>query len=205
MRRLLIRPGAIGDCIVSFPALEFLRTEWTEVWVPTPVVPLVQFADRVCSIASTGLDSLGIEGLQPAGSLLQRLSAFDEVISWYGANRPGFRESLSYLCKRCLFFQALPGDNAPEHATDFYARQVGAPLGLTSRIRTNEAGGRESVVIQPFSGSARKNWPLSCFESLSRELGVPVEWTAGPEEQLGGAHRFRDLLELATWIRGARL
>lgn len=205
MRRLLIRPGAIGDCIVSFPTLEFLRTEWTEIWVPRPIVPLVQFAGRVCPISSTGLDLLGIEGLRPPDSLVERLSGFDEVISWYGANRPEFRRSLERLCRRCLFFEALPSDHAMEHATDFYARQVGAPLGLAPGIRISHLEAREAIVIHPFSGTARKNWPLSCFEILSRELGLAVEWTAGPEEELPGAHRFDDLLELATWIRGARL
>ncbi len=74
--------------------------------MPTPVVPLVQFADRVCSLSSTGLDSLGLEGLQPLDSLVERLSAFDEVVSWYGANRPEFRSALSRLCKRCRFFRS---------------------------------------------------------------------------------------------------
>ena len=32
MRRLLIRPGAIGDLIVSLPALECLKAEYLEVW-----------------------------------------------------------------------------------------------------------------------------------------------------------------------------
>ena len=53
MRRLLIRPGAIGDVIVSLPALEFLKAEYTEVWVPSPLVPLIQFADKVVSIAAS--------------------------------------------------------------------------------------------------------------------------------------------------------
>jgi heptosyltransferase III len=205
MRRLLIRPGAIGDCIVSFPALEFLRTQYTEVWVPSPVSPLVQFADRVCSISSTGVDSLAIEGLQPADSLTDRLSSFDEIVSWYGTNRPEFRTALTALCRDCIFLPALPSPGLGCHATDFYARQVGAPLGLTPRIRTGGVKRRESVVVHPFSGSARKNWPLANFRALERELSPNVEWIAGPEEELDGAHRFDNLLALATWVRGARL
>ena len=54
------------------------------------------------------------------------------------------------------------------------------------------------VVIHPFSGSARKNWPLSCFEAFSANW-LAVEWIAGPEEDLRAARRFDDLLELATW------
>jgi heptosyltransferase-3 len=205
VRRLLIRPGAIGDCIVSFPALEFLRTKYTEVWVPAPVVPLIHFADRVRSLRSTGLDSLGIEGLHPPDSLLERLSGFDEIISWYGSNRPPFRSALNDLCRQCVFFQALPSTGGPEHATDFYARQVGAPQGLVPRISVEPAPPRQSVVIQPFSGSPRKNWPLSSFGAMSDNLGIEAEWIAGPEEDLPRARRFDDLLSLAAWTRGARL
>lgn len=205
MRRLLIRPGAIGDCIVSFPALEFLRTDYTEIWASTSVVPLIQFADRVSSLPSTGLDSFGLEGLNPSSSLIARLSSFDEIISWYGANRPEFRLALNRLCKLCIFYEALPKTGTTEHATDFYARQVGAPLGLVPRIRTHHIERRETVVIHPFSGSIRKNWPLSCFQAFRGRVGRDVEWIAGPEEDLPGARHFDDLLELASWIRRARL
>ena len=45
MRRLLIRPGAIGDLLVSLPQLESLRAEYLEVWVAEQNVPLIRFAD----------------------------------------------------------------------------------------------------------------------------------------------------------------
>ncbi|MFL6451786.1 MAG: glycosyltransferase family 9 protein [Bryobacteraceae bacterium] len=205
MRRLLIRPGAIGDCVISFPALQFLRSDYTEVWAPTPVVPLIQFADRVCSLSSTGLDSFGIDGLRPPDSIIERLASFDEIISWYGANRPEFRIALSRVCNRCVFFEALPRAGTAEHATDFYARQVGAPSGLVPKICTDEPERRRSVIIHPFSGGVRKNWPLPCFQSVASELGMEVEWIAGPEEELPAARRFENLLQLASWIRGASL
>ena len=69
MKRLLIRPGGIGDVIVSLPALEFLKADYTEVWVPSAVVPLIQFADKVCR-------------LRPAGSTCSRtdlLSVFNSL------------------------------------------------------------------------------------------------------------------------------
>ncbi|PYT14112.1 MAG: hypothetical protein DMG59_18225, partial [Acidobacteria bacterium] len=60
MRRLLIRPGAIGDCILSLPALEAARAGYTEVWAPRPVLSLIRFADRTRAIADTGLDLIGV-------------------------------------------------------------------------------------------------------------------------------------------------
>jgi ADP-heptose:LPS heptosyltransferase len=56
------------------------------------------------------------------------------------------------------------------------------------------------VIIHPFSGGAAKNWPLEYFQELAKQLPVPVEWIAGPEEDLAGARRFDNLLDLAKYI-----
>lgn len=209
MRRLLIRPGAIGDCILSFPALEYLTTEETEIWISTPVVPLVSFSKRTHSIGSTGLDLVGIEGVSIPSRLRERLRSFDEIVSWYGTNRPPFREALLGLGLSCTFHPALPPPGSVIHATDFFARQVGAwgkeRDGFVSQIAVPAAEPRGTVVIHPFSGSARKNWPLPLFMDLAARLPYPVEWTAGPEEELPGAVRFANLAELAHWLAGARL
>src|SRR5439155_1051519 len=84
MRRLLIRPGAIGDVILSLPALEAARVEYTEVWAPRPVLTLIRFADRTRAIADTGLDLVGVldDARVPA------LETFDSIFSWYGSNWP---------------------------------------------------------------------------------------------------------------------
>ena len=60
-------------------------------------------------------------------------------------------------------------------------------------------------MIQPFSGGARKNWPLERFQEVARALPMPVHWCAGPEEALEGAVRIDDLYELACWLASARL
>jgi ADP-heptose:LPS heptosyltransferase len=185
MRRLLIRPGAIGDVIVSLPALEYLKADYTEVWVPSAVVPLIQFADKVVSIAASRIDVL------PQG-FGERLQGFDEVVSWYGSNR----EALSALHPRCVFHTALPPQVGSVHATDFYALQVGAPLGLAPKIEVKVSAARKAVVIHPFSGSERKNWPLASYRDLAGLLPLPVEWAQD---------RFESLLDLAEWITGARL
>ncbi len=205
MRRLVIRPGAIGDCILALPALEYLKSEYTEVWVPSPVVPLVQFADVVRPISASGIDRLGVGDLQPDAKLIQTLRSFDSIVSWYGFAREEFRSALSSLGAHCQFYQALPPADYRGHATDFFAAQVGARAGLRPRIGIGAARLRRSVVIHPFSGSGRKNWPLQCFQNVAVTLACNVEWTAGPEEQLADAIRFDNLLDLATWVAGARV
>jgi heptosyltransferase-3 len=201
MRRLIIRPGAIGDCIVSLPAIEHLRANYTEVWVAAQNVPLIRFADRVDAIQSTGLNLIEL-GLAPE-RLHERLAAFDDIVSWYGAARGEFREAVRRLPFR--FLDALPRDTA-EHASDFYLRQVGASPGGVPRIEVPRWEGGFAA-IHPFSGSASKNWPLGSFRRLAERLGkrIEVRWCAGPEEALDGAVRFDNLYEVARWLAGARL
>src|ERR1019366_6642154 len=98
VRRLVIRPGAIGDFVVSLPAVAGLETESFEVWTAArmvPLFPLMQMKGRARAISSTGMDVLGITET-PAG-LIEPLRAFDSIISWYGANRPEFRETVAAL------------------------------------------------------------------------------------------------------------
>jgi ADP-heptose:LPS heptosyltransferase len=169
----------------------------------------VRFADRARGIASTSLDLLGVTG--PPARLLEDLRGFDSIVSWYGANRSEFRELVHALQLPFTFLPAIPPEGAKLHATDFYLTQVramanGATDGIP-RIRCDVE--RENfAAIHPFSGSAKKNWPLDHFRELARTLErtMPVRWCAGPDDPpLEGAVRIDDLYDLACWLARARL
>jgi len=219
VRRLAIRPGAIGDFIVSLPALECLAgphaDDSIEVWTASAHLPLVRFAHRVRGIAATGLDLLGVA--DPPARLLEELAGFDSIVSWYGSNRPEFRALVDSLGLPFTFFSALPAATGGIHAVDFYLDQVRS---LTDRrsdgiprilCRPEDAGIREPAdyaVIHPFSGSPAKNWPLERFRALAcgLERRLAVRWCAGPQDpRLPGAVRIEDLYRLACWISGARV
>ncbi|MBI4874712.1 MAG: glycosyltransferase family 9 protein [Acidobacteria bacterium] len=207
MRRLIVRPGAIGDCILSLPALECLRAEATEVWVAAQNVPLVRTFDAVHSIASTGIDLLGLPDRPPPATLIARLRGFDSIVSWYGAGRAEFRAEVARLGLPFTFFDALPPEVPGVHAADFFlaqARTVSSrSCGAVPRIACPRQGGGFTA-IHPLSGSPRKNWPLENFRRLAA-IVEPCQWCAGPEEQLDGAVRFDDLYDLACWLASARL
>ena len=209
MKRLIIRPGAIGDFIVSLPALESLRADYLEVWTAAPNVPLAaRMASRARSIASTGLDLLELGQANPR--LVETLRGFDSIVSWYGAARPEFRQAVDSLGLPFQFFPALPPDGCGSHAIDFYRAQVNqlAPCASVDRPRIPCPDiPRNYAVIHPFAGSSWKRWPLDRFQTLAQRLSkhLPVEWCAGPEDDLPGARRFGDLYEMACWLGGARL
>ena len=83
--------------------------------------------------------------------------------------------------------------------------QVGCPTPVIPGIGAAPLPGRETIVIHPFSGGRSKNWPLDSFRELANRLPLPVEWCAGPEEELAEAVRFANILDLAGWFGGARL
>lgn len=181
-RRLLIRPGAIGDVILALPELESARADYTEVWAPRPALPLIRFAGRTRAIIDTGLDLVGVV----ENASVPALDQFDSIYSWYGTNNPAFRDAVRHL--PFTFFPAFP---IPD---------LGPP-----RIPVPPARLENFAVIHPFSGSVKKNWPLENFRAVADRLNIPVKWTAGPEEPLENAVRFDDLYDLACWLSTARL
>jgi len=181
-RRLLIRPGAIGDVILSLPELESARADYTEVWAPRATLPLIRFADRTRAIIDTGIELVGVT----ENARVRELESFDSIFSWYGTNRPEFRAAVSHL--PFTFFPALP-----------------IATGKAPCIPVPAAPLADFAVIHPFSGSAKKNWPREKFRAVAERLEMPVRWSAGPEEPLEGAARFEDLYELACWLSTARV
>jgi ADP-heptose:LPS heptosyltransferase len=133
------------------------------------------------------------------------LRSFDSIVSWYGANREEFRDAAAALGLPFRFFPALPPAVERGHAADYFLRAAGGEAPAIPRIHCPAAPRRDSIVIHPFSGSARKNWPLDRYRELALRLPFPVEWCAGPEEDLAGAVRFENLYDLACWLSSARL
>ncbi len=235
MRRLLVRPGAIGDCLCSLPALYHLRGDQTEIWTNGAVAPLVGFGDRVRSLAGTGFDRLGIPGVIASLELVEILRGFDEILTWSGHNQPALRDRAHKLDLPIHFFPALPEHGAPIHVSDFILEQTIAWHGARSEpeewiqpsgrrfllTRTcaeaqpnviNRRGARPLVVLHPYSGSALKNWPLDRFLRLAESLSTKadIRWCASLEDPLpdslaASAWRHPDLCSLARDLTKATI
>ena len=213
IRRLLIRPGAIGDFILSLPALESLRADYTEVWCAGPNVALLKFArfaDGARSITAAGLDRLG---LLNDHDVVERLRGFDSIVSWYGTNRPEFQALTRELG---LFFQFLPAlPDGRAHAVDFYNNQArlfynnrtGGVAPSRFPVLPCPAAARSFAVIHPFASAVAKRAPMKWFQAVANRLEreMPVHWLCGPQETLAGAVRIDDLYDLACWLAQARI
>ena len=155
MRRLVIRPGAIGDFIVSLPALECLATETSKSGPPRALFPGAIRRSR----ARHRVHGPGPAGRHraPAG-LIEDLRAVRLDRSWYGANRPEFRETVAALG---LPFTLPPGAASRGRGVTRhrFLPGTGAPIRRMpqrrhSADRLRRASARTIAVIHPFSGSA---------------------------------------------------
>jgi heptosyltransferase-3 len=167
---------------MSLPALEAACADYTEVWAPRVVLPLIRFADRTRAIADTGLDLVGVV----ESARVPALETFDSIYSWYGTNRPEFRDAVRHL--PFTFFPALPPD----------------PCGIP-RIATPATPVENFAVIHPFASGPKKRWALANFRALAERLDMPVKWCAGAKEPLEDAVRIENLYELGCWLATARV
>ena len=200
IRRFLVRPGAIGDFIVSLPAMESLRRDYTEVWCAEQNVPLARFADRAISIGQSGLDRLSV---LPADDVVQRLRGFDSIVSWYG----GAREEFDRLGLPAVVLPALPSGG--RHAVDFYnAQAVGLGAARPRDFRRFPAPRSDGVRRDP---SVRERRTKARPDGMVRFDGAApgradagaLAW--GPREELAGRVRFDEFVRFACWLRGARV
>jgi len=187
MKILVLRGGALGDFLVTLPALGLLRTRW-----PQARIELVGHA-RAAELGLRGglLDAVhsqhearwaALYGRDPLAVGLQAwLAAFDLVINYWpdtdGALAAHFpvRTGQTWLTAA-----ALP---AVSPAARHYCETL-QPLGLATtdycsrlsvgKLETQNSKPRTQnpvcIAIHPGSGSPRKNWPIERWTELAGKL-----------------------------------
>ena len=203
-RIVALRGGALGDFVVTVPALRALRAYGGgapfELWCREGVAGLAQaagLADRVVSLdgpAGAALFAVGGGAAPPLRDVRLAVSFLHDPDGVVARNlrQAGAGQVLA----------ASPAVTAC-HATEHFLRALG-PLGLANApsepslalAESVRAAGREQarmfggacVALHPGSGSVGKNWPLLRFLELAmalRETWVPV-FVLGEAEEAGG-------------------
>ena len=218
-RYLLVRPGAIGDAIVTLPAVQAIQAQGAavELVVGQGAAALLRrrcAADAVHSYEEPRWANLFAR--KPPAHLGAFLQTFDAIILYLAATRMDLASRLAAaLGTPVIGWPSLPDEAHPLPISDHLQqpllelglcpRSAAPRLTLTDkdRARANAwwadrqvSPGQEVIVaLHPGSGSARKNWPLANFEAVAAHFeryGAGTLVIAGPAE----AGR---LDQLATW------
>ncbi|MGI8436439.1 MAG: glycosyltransferase family 9 protein [Chthoniobacterales bacterium] len=188
-RILVIRGGALGDFILTLPAIKLLRDAYPsarlEILGYKHIVALAEqrfYADAVCSIEYAGLASFFARDAALPDDLKDYFASFDLVVSYLFDPDGIFAANL----KRCGGARLITGPakfGLHKHATLELAHPL-QELGLTlydpaAHIFPNEQDNEAAaswissvsppfLALHPGSGSVAKNWPLDRWAALGR-------------------------------------
>jgi heptosyltransferase-3 len=218
-RILVIRGGAIGDFILTLPAIRLLREDFPaahiEVLGYRHIIAVAEgryYVHAARSIEYSGLSGFFIPNGPLAADLVEYFGSFQQIIS-YLYDPDGFFEENIRRCGVKHFLSASTTMDDSGHA----ARQLARPLerlalflddpavqlypaaedrAVASRLLGDTAGKRY-VAIHPGSGSEKKNWPLDRWIELAAWIS-----TVDPKREIvlvgGEADRVRtDALQMA--------
>ena len=196
---LMIRAGALGDCLLMLPALHALRAHFPQARIDVMGYPPRWewvlgrgLVDSVHTIERPGMHLLFGAGVAVPDQLRSFLGAYDIILSYRPDPDGVFERSLSALGARLVLSQPpFPPPPPPKiHAADFALRLVArlgvpmpppaaglslsdAELALTQPFFTShqiDPARQPIVVVHPGSGSAAKRWPVENFAALIEAL-----------------------------------
>jgi heptosyltransferase-3 len=181
-RILVIRGGAIGDFILTLPAIKLLRDGFPashlEILGYKHIVALAKmsgYVDATRSIEYGPLSSFFSRDSELAPDLMDYFGSFEQVISYLFDPEQTFSNNLKRAGVRDLITGSakITGE---EHA----ARQLARPLESLALYLNDPAAVvspnnprnvvRSLIAIHPGSGSEEKNWPLERFVELAAAL-----------------------------------
>ena len=186
-RILVIRGGAIGDFVLTLPAIKLLRDRLPrariEILGYTHIAALAEkrfYADAICSIESGALATFFAEDATLYGELIEYFSSFDLIVSYLFDPDKIFATNLT----RCRIKRLIAG---PSKLTDHEhaAHQLARPLEQMNLYLENQAAilypteedrafarnflrnaGHSVIALHPGSGSETKNWPIENWKKL---------------------------------------
>jgi len=188
-RILVIRGGAIGDFILTLPALAALRKFFPQTHLAVLGYP------QIASLAQLGGYANEVRSIdaRPLAGFFARHGNLDDALGvWFG----GFNIIVSYLYDPDEIFrenvarvskaQFIAGPHRPNeseeiHATDIFLKPLERltifdadpipRLALNSQPST-----LNTLAVHPGSGSEKKNWPEGAWQTLLQQIASETNW-----------------------------
>jgi heptosyltransferase-3 len=188
-RILVIRGGAIGDFILTLPALAALRKQFPQTHLAVLGYPRVA---GLAGMAGSVNEVHSIEARALAGFFARRGELDAALSEWFGS----FNIIVSYLYDPDGIFQEnvarvsraqfIAGPHRPDeelnlHATEVFLKPLERLTIFGAETAPNLALGnqpstRHTLAVHPGSGGASKNWPEARWLELLRRIATETNW-----------------------------
>jgi ADP-heptose:LPS heptosyltransferase len=189
---LVLHPGALGDIILSLPALLALRRRY-------PLAHLTVAADLDCLSAVAGgyaddvrsFNALPLHHIYSPDPLpdedVRLWGTFDRLVSWFGSGDDTLRNRLAGLIPEVLVSSWRPGPRDKRHVARIFADSLSpwipplesipsAPIRVLQERREEArewlagrgcSSGERLLALHPGAGSATKRWSIRNFRTLA--------------------------------------
>jgi heptosyltransferase III len=198
-RFLVLRGGAIGDFILTLPAITMLRERWPDAEIEIIGYPHVAelakvggLVDRVGSLDKAGIAQFFSRSPVFSDDMVAYIRSFDLVISWLHDRDGTVRDNLLLAGARQVLYGSPLVDSGhaidhllkPLEALALYGEQEYARLSWP--IARREEGlahlatlgvGPHPLAIHPGSGSAKKNWAAQEYAALINRISGETSWS----------------------------
>jgi heptosyltransferase-3 len=192
-RLLVIHCGALGDFLLSLPALAALGGRWRvhAAGVRSRMALAVEFGVAEAALELDAVDFASVFAA-PSERLRLALKGFDAALVWMRDDDRRIQAGLRAAgLEKVWCAPGLPPADWPRHVSEYYleaARESGfCGLESISLPRLREDSVPESdVMLHPGSGGMDKNWPMEKFAALAgllEQSGRAVRWLRGPAEE----------------------
>lgn len=192
---LILHPGALGDIILSLPAVRALRERFPYARITFAAdsdfarAVTKGYADRVISLSALPLHRLfGSAPIPPGDVPLWRF--YDRIVSWTGSSSASYAENLARIHPDALVACWKPEGRGTRHVADIFldslrpwiaGRDAAFPVSITldeslpeqARDWLKGRGWRQDkplFALHPGAGSPAKRWPAAAFLALGRRL-----------------------------------
>ena len=190
---LIIRPGALGDLIVTLPTLGAIRNHFCnaqiEIMGYTTYLELVKgrfYADAVSRFDQADITPLFVKNVQIPTSLIKRFGSMDLIIAFVSDNEHVLVNNLKATgARRVSHYEPFPSESDQIHIVDHFLKflnSVGIPYSdeipkiflQNDDILFGNDFMKDKIVnikkylvaIHPGSGSRQKCWPVDYFAEL---------------------------------------
>jgi heptosyltransferase-2 len=192
-RILVVRGGAIGDFLMTLPAIGALRERWPEAQIEIVGYPHIiklacgrHYADAVQPIEARAMAGFFVPRGILDPTLMEYFGGFNLVISYLFDPDSTFADNVRRCgARQVVEASARPSRECGMHAAEHYCEPLRSLAIYTTqhcpRVFPNDddhaAAARflrrtrePRVAVHPGSGSENKNWPVEKFAALSRWL-----------------------------------
>ena len=214
---LVVRGGAIGDFILTLPAISALRNTFTDAHLEVLGYPVVAelakaggLIDGFRSIEAGQLARFFARDAKLDPAWVEYFESFHLIISYLYDPDAIFRTNVGRATK-AQFIQGLhrPDENSDVHATAVFVKPLEQlaifapdPVPRISVKGSENLPSGKWIAIHPGSGSERKNWKIARWFTLLQWVQMKTDWNV---LLVGGEAEGARLDELTPAIARGRL